>query len=512
MTSTPARRALSPRVRAVLTDLIRPADGAARRVQAGRLSALLYLVGVGYVLLMVPTQPPGRVRVVLLVAAGVALAAAAVQPLLPWHQLPDWTTVLPTVLALALMSVAGGMLAGVLQEFTVLYPLSFLYLGLTQRPGTPTALVPVALGGVGLGVLGQERLRDAVVLTLAVLVSAGIGELLALAVHWQRRARRQVQELLAALATLVRAEDELSATTQVAELARSLLAADATIVLLADPTRPRLFRGHGSAGSVGPAAGVVLDLDRGPTGVARAVDTGATVFVADAPRSPGLRQDFVASFRVASLAHIPIRVGDQPPFGVITAIWRRHKPRLDSFDEQVMQLLSAEAGPTIERLRRLRSLETAARTDPLTELGNRRALLDALAGLPVGGVVVFCDLDGFKAVNDQLGHAAGDQVLVTFAGVLRRMCRAEDLAFRYGGDEFVVLLRRPGEAGARRFTQRLLTEWAEQAQPTGVSVGYAARDAGEDAAVTLRLADAAAYEHKRATDRLPSVHRPAAEH
>ncbi|TGV30931.1 GGDEF domain-containing protein, partial [bacterium M00.F.Ca.ET.168.01.1.1] len=85
-----------------------------------------------------------------------------------------------------------------------------------------------------------------------------------------------------------------------------------------------------------------------------------------------------------------------------------------------------------------------AQTDALTGLLNRRALFDLHGRTPVGAftaVLVF-DLDGFKAINDQFGHAAGDEVLKAFAEVLSSSLRPNDSVARMGGEEFAMVLKR----------------------------------------------------------------------
>lgn len=162
------------------------------------------------------------------------------------------------------------------------------------------------------------------------------------------------------------------------------------------------------------------------------------------------------------------------------------------------------------------TIERLARTDALTGLTNRHALpvaLDqALAaaerdGRPLG--VLFIDLDRFKAINDSLGHEAGDQVLVEAAQRLRSRLRASDIVARIGGDEFVVALTgMQDEADAARVALQIVQAMSEpftvDSGAHGVlrayvtpSIGIASfpRD-GRRAAELLRLADIAMYHAK----------------
>ena len=120
-------------------------------------------------------------------------------------------------------------------------------------------------------------------------------------------------------------------------------------------------------------------------------------------------------------------------------------------------------GETMRELRLSLDREhLAARTDAVTGLANRRAFLEALAderrrsdryGHPL--TVAILDGDGFKKVNDQLGHAAGDSVLRAIGEALSRDLRAPDVAARFGGDEFAVLLVEAGPDEARTALERL---------------------------------------------------------
>lgn len=149
--------------------------------------------------------------------------------------------------------------------------------------------------------------------------------------------------------------------------------------------------------------------------------------------------------------------------------------------------------------------------DPLTELPNRLMLRERLValcrGLPDGhGFAVLClDLDGFKAVNDRHGHAAGDWLLKSVARRLSDAVRVEDLVCRVGGDEFVVLLPGAGEPVVAEIAQRMLRAVAQPHDlggmvslpaRTSVGVAFAPQDGSEPDALLL-AADEGLYAAKR---------------
>jgi diguanylate cyclase (GGDEF)-like protein len=151
--------------------------------------------------------------------------------------------------------------------------------------------------------------------------------------------------------------------------------------------------------------------------------------------------------------------------------------------------------------------------DPLTDLPNRSLLLDRLThalnvaerqGERLG--VLFIDLDGFKAVNDNLGHHAGDEVLQDVASRLAACVRSCDTVARIGGDEFVVLMENLDNAHeCAILAEKLPTclSWVGMAEDrkieVGASVGIAVfPEDGADAATLLRHADAALYAAKAA--------------
>jgi diguanylate cyclase (GGDEF)-like protein/PAS domain S-box-containing protein len=159
-------------------------------------------------------------------------------------------------------------------------------------------------------------------------------------------------------------------------------------------------------------------------------------------------------------------------------------------------------------------LERRASHDPLTGLPNRHTLVDRLGqallrtkrgkeGRKVG--VLFMDLDGFKTINDSLGHEAGDRLLVTVAERLRKRLRPEDVLARFGGDEFAVLLEEVADASETiRVAQRIAESLREPFTvndhqvnlSTSVGIALGSAHTKDDPEGMLRNADAAMYKAK----------------
>lgn len=185
------------------------------------------------------------------------------------------------------------------------------------------------------------------------------------------------------------------------------------------------------------------------------------------------------------------------------------------------------AGLLVTRLRgslehALEEMARHARHDPLTGILNRRGLEEraavevARARRDAGSLALLAaDVDAFKALNDSLGHPAGDEVLCTVAGAMREQTREIDAAARVGGDEFAVLLPGASLDEARTVAQRLRVtsrrELARKGYASTVSLGVASsgRSGGPSFEALWSAADAALYEAKRAGgDRVSSAGAP----
>ena len=186
------------------------------------------------------------------------------------------------------------------------------------------------------------------------------------------------------------------------------------------------------------------------------------------------------------------------------------------FGDQSRELalwLGSQAAIALENVRLHRLVARQASTDGLTELANRREFEDSLANEisraeRFGGslALILADLDSFKQVNDRFGHQAGDEVLRTFADILRETVRDIDVAARYGGEEFAILLPQTDIAGAERLAERLrgAVETRPTAHAQGIPVvvtssfGVASFPEAETAPGLFAAADEALYRAKRA--------------
>lgn len=155
-------------------------------------------------------------------------------------------------------------------------------------------------------------------------------------------------------------------------------------------------------------------------------------------------------------------------------------------------------------------LESLSQRDPLTQLFNRRYLMQRLEtelarvrrGSPLA--VLMIDLDKFKRVNDEQGHQMGDEILVAIAAALAEATREVDVPGRYGGDEFVVLLPDTEPSAARQVAERLVKfvhavgVRYDAEVPVTASVGLALARADDEARALVQRADKHAYKAKQA--------------
>ena len=251
-----------------------------------------------------------------------------------------------------------------------------------------------------------------------------------------------------------------------------------------------------------PKGNILHELQRS---MERVFDARATVVALNASRpdgravAPVVLEDNVATVIVpgASKLHALVTLEGHRPF-------ISHELRLAA-------VLADAAGRTLDAREASARNHDEADHDPMTGLLSRRSLdrdlvlaLDRGTDTPDPVALIFVDLDDFKALNDRYGHVTGDAVIVRLAGLLRSVARRQDKLYRFGGDEFAMLLHKAGQAEASRVAERLLAAIArgrrredDAALPDAkASIGVAVAKPGWSATELLSAADTAIHAAK----------------
>ena len=199
--------------------------------------------------------------------------------------------------------------------------------------------------------------------------------------------------------------------------------------------------------------------------------------------------------------------GEPGTAGFLTVYSRSGEHRFAEEEIRELEELAQRAGPAIENARRFREARQMADLDALTGLHNRRYFHETLAREVARAhrygrrlaLVVF-DLDDFKAINDRIGHLAGDAVLAETAERVKDVVRSADVACRVGGDEFAVILPESKTGDADQLYHRLLgavgSRPVGQAGRLSVSAGIAELREEDDPTTFFERADEALYRAK----------------
>jgi diguanylate cyclase (GGDEF)-like protein len=199
-------------------------------------------------------------------------------------------------------------------------------------------------------------------------------------------------------------------------------------------------------------------------------------------------------------------LGHDGALGVLYADNRFTGERLGPVERDVFARIADHAAWALETVRHYERISREARTDALTGLGHHGAVMAAVAAAVNGAAraarrpgLVMLDLDDFKAVNDALGHLAGDTLLAGVAGRLKGALREGDTAFRYGGEEFAVLVEDATQGGLAALAERIRRAVGatpvplapDRARRVTCSVGYACLAPGQGPQGLIDAADQA---------------------
>jgi diguanylate cyclase (GGDEF)-like protein len=204
----------------------------------------------------------------------------------------------------------------------------------------------------------------------------------------------------------------------------------------------------------------------------------------------------------------PLVAHDRETVGSLAVFWRSDRdPPVEELD--AVSQLAESSGPAIENARRFREARQLADIDALTGLHNHRYFHETLRREVARAqrydrrlALVVLDLDDFKAINDRIGHLAGDAVLAQAAERVRDAVRSADIACRTGGDEFAVVLPESSLAEAELLYERIRESITERpfgdAGSLHLSAGIAELRHGDDSTLLFQRADAALYTAKDA--------------
>jgi diguanylate cyclase (GGDEF)-like protein len=433
----------------------------------------------------------------------------------PWNRLPvAWFAVVP--IGLILIFYTAIQLSGGWQSpFRTYIPLTILFGALVLSLRASIAVVAVAIAAQTVLVFESD---PNIALSWLIVSTATASLLLYLVQQGKQLARQHLQTERGAMQTIEETERRAQGLTMLqrvsAIVARHLSLDDAIDAILHE--LEVAFGHHLVSIYLIEGDHLVMQAQRGyphpirrislASGVAGStVRRGTTTYLPDVSAS----RDFLAATEgLVSEICVPL-LDEGEVVGILNVESRQ---RLTELDRDLMELFGAQVSVVVRNARQAGELRVQARHDALTGLLNQAALLEALdTALEVTGSrcgVLLLDLNDFKHINDTHGHLVGNAVLQHVAAAIRARTREGDVAGRFGGDEFVVVLPLGVAQDAELVASRIVE--AIQAEPLRVdgamipitlSIGYAVAPAnGNTREALLREADAAMYESKRRQD------------
>ena len=321
----------------------------------------------------------------------------------------------------------------------------------------------------------------------------------------QLRAQRELLRITESILTTL---DQRQVLEQITDRLGTLIRCDNIAIEVLEPVtgrlRPLTARGIDAEAYMQP-------WEPGETGVATWVaEHNEPVLIEDQSVDPRVNHFRDTGIAEGSLIVVPL-LGPHGAAGVLTLERLGTESRFDRADFDLVQVFAAQVSIALRNAETFEAAEVRARTDDLTGLLNHGTFQEVLrrsvaSREPFGLVMI--DLDEFKTVNDSLGHQAGDRLLREIASAIPGAARDTDSSFRYGGDEFIVLLARSDAHGLQTAAERIRsaveavgapgTTWAGEGVRISASIGTAAYPLDGDTPETVLLAaDRACFVAKR---------------
>lgn len=376
---------------------------------------------------------------------------------------------------------------------------------------TGEGAVALLIGGftILLGVFCMTRVEDRQVAFILALMGAQLAALALAHVHGQGlRRRRQAEQM---------EEDELSREARVLKQEVAFYEGRAAELSARSAQRRRLSTAARELGAVLDPQAIQARLQAiagelfpaRPVKISYGQDADAIDSFISQRRQPVLVPGEM--FRGDPLMAVPILVQRQA--AAVLRVGGAAGQPFSRDDLRLLDILGGLASMALENAMLLQQVQETALRDGLTGLLTHRAFQDHLQAAVLEASrynqplsVILCDVDHFKAVNDSLGHQAGDLVLQGFAHVLDRNVRNVDVVARYGGEEFIVLLLQTGHAQALEMAERIRLDLAAQefdapGRPLSITSSFGVATFPEDATSgqqLVRQADQRLYKAKKA--------------
>ncbi|MEM7337533.1 MAG: sensor domain-containing diguanylate cyclase [Actinomycetota bacterium] len=427
-------------------------------------------------------DPPGSSVLFLALALALSGAYAAIND---WNQIRPIWRILPAVGAVlgmvgAIYWANSAVTAHASIGFAAAAVLVLAYVGFVFPPGTALLFAPIVVI-VLLAANQQDDFRVSVALPLVgVPVAALVAELISAMTD---RSVRTANRFSSRKERLGRLEDVLRRFTRPSSLEEAAHEVARAAVEIFEVERATVV--------LRDTQGGLIPVTLGPS-TNELPDPQTAQLVADT--IGGEEPRLVPITANDNMLVLPLPAADVPAGAVVVHPMQTDDPE---FSLDLARLFGTQVGIAIEHLFVINELERATTRDELTGIGNRKHADALLQSMEAGDALILLDLDGFKEVNDSLGHAAGDQVLQDLSAHLRVCLRDSDTSARLGGDEFLIVARR-AFADPLAVADRILIGWAQQGGSTTISAGVALHEDATGTDATFDRADKALYQAKAA--------------